>query len=104
MTSVDMVGARGHPVGEEEPETAATEPGATPRLSGRKHVAGAAATWVWVVTALAILVGAAMRGWYLFHRPTTSDDAIAGLMPIKFCTGTFPLSFGARATVGWSPT
>ncbi len=40
-----------------------------------------------VVIALALVVGAAVRAWYLFHRPITSDEAVGGLIANQILHG-----------------
>jgi Dolichyl-phosphate-mannose-protein mannosyltransferase len=74
-----------------------TEPGVQPaampsqrsRRSRRPASSGAATTVIWVVTVGAVVIGTAARGWYLFHRPTTSDEAVGGLMASQFVHGHF---------------
>jgi hypothetical protein len=34
----------------------------------------------WSLVTACVVVGAALRAWYLFHHPITSDEAVAGLM------------------------
>jgi hypothetical protein len=60
------------------PDAAAPVPGVPAPAAGRSG--GAVSIAVWVVVVAAIAIGVALRAWYLFHRPITSDEAIAGLM------------------------
>ena len=36
--------------------------------------------WLRVVVALAVMVGIALRAWFVFHVPLTSDEAVVGLI------------------------
>jgi hypothetical protein len=55
---------------------------------------------IWVVTVVAVVVGAALRGWYLFHRPTSSDEAIGGLMANQFVHGHFSTFYWGQSYGG----
>jgi hypothetical protein len=56
-----------------------------------------------VLAAAALLSGALMRGWYLFHRPVSSDEAIAGLMARQILHGHFWTFYWGQSYGGVEP-
>jgi 4-amino-4-deoxy-L-arabinose transferase-like glycosyltransferase len=55
------------------------------------------------VVAAAIGSGVYMRGWYLFHRPISSDEAIAGLMARDILHGHFYAFYWGQVYGGVEP-
>jgi hypothetical protein len=52
------------------------------------------------VTAAALVLGLVLRLWYLFHVPTTSDEAIVGLMANDILHGHFSAFYWGQAYGG----
>jgi hypothetical protein len=98
-----VVDASGDGAATEEGGAETLTPLASPRATRPGTISGTAATLAWAVTVVAIVVGAAMRGWYLFHRPTTSDEAIAGLMANQILHGHFSTFYWDQAYGGVEP-
>ncbi len=64
------------------------------------RVAGVA---VWIIVGLAIVVGIALRAWSLSHFPTTSDEAVAGLMAQQILHGHFSAFYWGQPYGGVEP-
>jgi hypothetical protein len=90
------------------------EPGAVAGTNMRRPVArhrraetsgsGAVVTIVtWLLVAACVVVGAALRAWYLFHHPITSDEAIAGLMAQQALHGHFSAFYWGQSYGGVEP-
>lgn len=58
---------------------------------------------IWVVASVAVLVGLAMRGWFLFHRPVNADEAIVGLMAKQILHGHFSDFYWGQSYGGGEP-
>ena len=56
-----------------------------------------------VTVAIAIIAGALLRSWYLFHVPSTSDQAIVGLMANAILHGHFSAFYWGQAYGGVEP-
>jgi hypothetical protein len=52
---------------------------------------------------LALITGCGLRAWWLFHRPITSDEAVAGLMAHQFLHGHFSAFFWGQSYAGVEP-
>ena len=50
-----------------------------------------------------MLVGLAMRGWFLFHRPVNADEAIVGLMAKQILHGHFSDFYWGQSYGGGEP-
>jgi hypothetical protein len=70
-----------------------------PARSSRGTVSLAVGT----VAAVAVVAGAAMRVWYLCHRPVTSDETIAGLMARQILHGHFWAFYWGQSYGGVEP-
>jgi uncharacterized membrane protein len=57
----------------------------------------------WLLVAACVGVGAALRAWYLFHHPITSDEAIAGLMAQQALHGHFSAFYWGQSYGGVEP-
>jgi hypothetical protein len=57
----------------------------------------------WLLVAACVVVGAALRAWYLFHHPITSDEAIAGLMAQQALHGHFSAFYWGQSYGGVEP-
>jgi hypothetical protein len=68
---------------------AATEIGPADSLLSPTRTSRVGVVVVWGVVAAALVSGFVMRGWYLFHRPVTSDEAVVGLMARQILHGHF---------------
>jgi hypothetical protein len=64
---------------------------------------GVTGVLVWVVASVAVLVGLAMRGWFLFHRPVNGDEAIVGLMAEQILHGHFSAYYWGQSYGGGEP-
>ncbi len=65
---------------------------------------GRAGTLLFVVTiAAAVVAGALMRSWYFFHTPSSSDQAIVGLMANAILHGHFTAFYWGQAYGGAEP-
>ena len=65
---------------------------------------GRAGNLFFVVTiAVAVVAGALMRSWYLFHTPSSSDQAIVGLMANAILHGHFTAFYWGQAYGGVEP-
>jgi hypothetical protein len=103
VSGVDVADPR-EPLAESDGSQTGVHPAVAPsRRSRRPASSGAAATVIWVVTVAAVVIGAATRGWYLFHRPTSSDEAIGGLMANQFVHGHFSTFYWGQAYGGVEP-
>jgi hypothetical protein len=69
----------------------------------RLSTATASATLAWAITASAVIVGSAMRAWDLFHLPTSSDEAIVGLMASQILHGHVSAFYWGQAYGGVEP-
>ena len=56
-----------------------------------------------MVASVAVLVGLAMRGWFLFHRPVNADEAIVGLMAKQILHGHFSVFYWGQSYGGGEP-
>ena len=61
------------------------------------------ATAMWTLVGAALASGALMRAWYLFHRPVSSDEAIAGLMARQILHGHFWTFYWGQSYGGVEP-
>ena len=57
----------------------------------------------WLLVAACVVVGAALRAWYLFHHPITSDEAIGGLMAQQALHGHFTAFYWGQSYGGVEP-
>jgi hypothetical protein len=55
---------------------------------------------IWVVASVAVVVGLAMRAWFLFHRPVNADEAIVGLMAKQILHGHFSAFYWGQSYGG----
>jgi len=99
VTKVDAIG--GEPVVTDG--TAVTQVSEFSRGTRRSRRSNVPATLAWVVTAVAVVLGTFMRAWYLFHRPTTSDESIAGLMANQILHGHFSAFYWGQSYGGIEP-
>jgi len=58
---------------------------------------------VWVVASVAIVVGVAMRAWFLFHQPVNADESIVGLMARQILHGHFSAFYWGQSYGGGEP-
>ncbi len=58
---------------------------------------------IWLLVAACVVVGAALRAWYLFHHPITSDEAIGGLMAQQALHGHFTAFYWGQSYGGVEP-
>ena len=56
-----------------------------------------------VTVSLAVVVGLVLRGWYLTHRRTSSDEAVAGLMASNILRGHFYVFYWGQQYGGVEP-
>ena len=64
---------------------------------------GVVAIVTWLLVAACVVVGAALRAWYLFHHPITSDEAIGGLMAQQALHGHFTAFYWGQSYGGVEP-
>ena len=69
----------------------------------RRASGGVVTIVTWLVVAACVVVGAALRAWYLFHHPITSDEAIAGLMAQQALHGHFTAFYWGQSYGGVEP-
>lgn len=55
------------------------------------------------LSTIAVIAGIAMRAWYVFHRPISSDEAIAGLMGRQILHGHFWTFYWGQSYGGAEP-
>ncbi len=58
---------------------------------------------VWAVATVAIVVGLAMRAWFLFHQPVNADESIVGLMARQIMHGHFSAFYWGQSYGGGEP-
>ncbi len=71
--------------------------------TARSTSVGVTGMVVWVVASVAVLVGAAMRAWFLFHRPVNADESIVGLMAKQILHGHFSAFYWGQSYGGGEP-
>ena len=60
-------------------------------------------TVIVVTVAIAVVAGSLLRSWYLFHAPSTSDEAVVGLMANAILHGHFSAFYWGQAYGGAEP-
>jgi len=58
---------------------------------------------IWGLTGFAIVIGIAIRGWYIFHEPTSSDEDVVGLMVQQILHGHFSAFYWGQSYGGVEP-
>jgi len=95
------------PVPAESGATAGTDtmrrPVARHRRAGANRSGGVVTFVTWLLVAACVVVGAALRAWYLFHHPITSDEAIGGLMAQQALHGHFTAFYWGQSYGGVEP-
>ena len=82
----------------------ATESAPRRRLGGSGGTGGTAgAGVVWTLAGLAVVVGIALRAWSVSHFPTTSDEAVVGLMAQQILHGHFSAFYWGQPYGGVEP-
>jgi hypothetical protein len=94
LAMVTETGLPTSPIDEKSPETTTER---TPRFARAGHA-------VFVATvAVAVVAGALLRSWYFFHTPSSSDQAIVGLMANAILHGHFSAFYWGQAYGGVEP-
>jgi hypothetical protein len=78
-------------------------PVARHRRAEANRSGGVVTVVIWVLVAACVVVGAALRAWWLFHHPITSDEAIAGLMAQQALHGHFSAFYWGQSYGGVEP-
>jgi hypothetical protein len=81
--------------GEGAPPSARTSRVRRPSMAGRLGIG--------MLIAAAVLLGLGLRGWYLFHVPVNSDEAIVGLMAQEILHGHFSAFYWGQPYGGGEP-
>lgn len=59
--------------------------------------------WVLVAAIIAVVIGVALRAWFIFHDPTNSDEAVAGLIARQILHGHTYAFFWGQPVGGVEP-